>query len=129
MEKRFPGDLTSAEEDDAQVMLQDASFWLSVWVAGLQDAIDANVPGVATGAMLLVVVMVKRALLAQRVQQTADPSVDSVTETWGPFNQSVKYRSPSGNLYLYDNELASLLSILRGASDNLDAVSYRSPGL
>jgi hypothetical protein len=77
--------------------------------------------------MLLVVAMVKRALLAQAAQQVVNPAVDSVSETWGTYSQSVRYRAPGGYLYLYDRELDDLLGLLRG--NRADAVSMRSPGL
>jgi hypothetical protein len=124
---RFPRALTAAETAQAPTMLDDASFLLSVKVPGLQEAIDGGDETITTAAMLLTVAMVKRALLAQAASQTVNPAIDSLAQTFGPYSSSVKYRSPGGDLYLYDNELEYLLALLRG--DMADAVSMRSPGL
>ncbi|MFV8317120.1 Gp19/Gp15/Gp42 family protein [Mycobacterium sp. 23] len=117
---RFPRDLTSAEADRAPTLLGDASFWLGVWVPGLAEAVASD-EQVAEAAKLLVVAMVKRALLAQIPD---NPGVQSITQGAGPYNQSVTYRNPEGNLYLYAGELDSITRLLRPS-----AVSLRSPGL
>jgi hypothetical protein len=127
LQARFPRDLTSEEHDRVPTMLDDASFMLSVRAPGLQAAIDEDDETITTAAMLLVVAMVKRALLAQAAQQTVNPAVDSVAETWGTYSQSVKYRSNDGNLFLYGSELEYLLGLIRGVM--AQAVSMRSPGL
>jgi hypothetical protein len=124
---RFPRELTSAEQDQAEVLLADASFLLSVQAPGLPAAIAGGDEAIVTAAMLLTVTMVKRALLAQAAQQTVNPAADQITQAWGPYSQSIKYRSPGGNLYLYDSELEYLLALLR--HDVAEAVSMRSPGL
>lgn len=123
---RFGRDLTSAEEEQAEVMLEDASFLLSVKAPGLQAAVDGGDETITQAAMLLTVSIVKRALSAQAAQQTVNPAADSVTEAWGPYSQSIKYRSNGTDLYLYDSELDYLLGLLRG--DAAEAVSMRSPG-
>lgn len=120
LRERFPRDLTEAEEARAGTLLDDASFWLGVWVSGLAGAVDTS-EQVAQAAKLLVVAMVKRALLAAVV---ADPAVESISESAGPFNRSIKYRNPEGNLFLYGSELAALEGLLAPS-----AVSMRSPGL
>jgi hypothetical protein len=119
LQERFPHELTSEEEARAETLLEDASFWLGVWVPGLDDAISSGNERAVTAAKLLVVTMVIRALMASR----GDPSVAS--ETVGPF--SVTYRNPEGNLYLYDRELSDIVDLLR--SNRAAAVSMRSPGL
>jgi hypothetical protein len=137
---RFPRALTAAETAAVPVMLEDASFLLSVKAApfDLQAAVQGgalpielpgsiSVESIAYAAMLLTVAMVKRALLAQAAQQTGTPNVDQLTQAFGPYTSSVKYRSDNGNLFLYDSELESLLGLLRG--DVAEAVSIRSPGL
>ncbi|OBJ52427.1 Gp19/Gp15/Gp42 family protein [Mycobacterium asiaticum] len=117
---RFPRELTSAEAERAPTLLEDASFWLGVWVPGLADSVAAN-EQLAQAAKLLVVAMVKRALLSQIPD---NPGVQSITNAAGPYNQSVTYRNPEGNLYLYASELDSITRLLRPS-----AVSLRSPGL
>lgn len=121
---RFPRDLTSVEEDAAPTLLADASFWLGVWVPGLEDSIQGGDEQLAQAAKLLVVAMVKRSLLAQVPD---NPGVASTTNTAGPYSQAVTYRNPEGNLYLYGRELEDISSLLR--STRADAVSMRSPGL
>lgn len=113
----------TVDPDTAETLLEDASFWLGVWVPGLDTAVTTS-SDVATAAMLLVVAMVKRSLTAQAADL---PGVQSITNSGGPYNQSITYRSPEGNLYLYANELESITSLLR--SSRAGAVSMRSPGL
>lgn len=113
----------TVDPDTAATLLEDASFWLGVWVPGLDTAVTTS-SDVATAAMLLVVAMVKRALTAQAADL---PGVQSITNSAGPYNQSVTYRNPEGNLYLYANELEAITSLLR--SSRAAAVSMRSPGL
>jgi hypothetical protein len=120
LQERFPRDLTDAEETRAPILLGDASFWLGVWVPGLAVAVETD-DQVAEAAKLLVVAMVKRALLSQIPE---NPGVQSITNGAGPYNQSVTYRNPEGNLYLYGSELDSVMILLRPT-----AVSVRSPGL
>jgi hypothetical protein len=129
---RFPRALTEAELASAPTMLADASFLLSVKVPGLAAAVTAEAETgedgpITQAAMLMTVAMVRRALLAQASQQNTNPAVDSLSEAWGPFNRSIKYRSDDGNLYLYDREVEYLEDLLRGS--NAEAVSMRSRGL
>jgi len=123
---RFPRDLTGSEINQVETMMDDASFLLSVRAPGLQAAIDSGNEVITHAAMLMVVAMVRRALLAQAAQQTVDPAVDQASEAWGPFSRSIKYRSDSGTVFLYDSELEYLLGLLRG--DVSEAVSMRSKG-
>lgn len=116
--ERFPRELTSSEEDRAETLLGDASFWLGVWVPGLGDAITAGDAVLTEAAKLLVVAMVRRNL--------DTPINEGVSEeTAGPFR--VVYRNPDGNLFLYGRELDDLLGLLM--PNRATAVSMRSPGL
>lgn len=115
-------ELTDAETTKAETLLEDASFWLDQWAPGLSDAAPDS--DAARAAMLLVVAMVRRSFIAQAQDV---PGVQSMSESWGSYNQAVTYRNPEGNLYLYGTELEGLLGILRGS--NAQAVSLRSPGL
>lgn len=124
---RFPRALTDAETTQAEeVMLADASFLLSIRIPGLQEAIDKGDETITHEAMLLTVAMVRRALLTQAAQQTVNPGVDQVSQTFGPYSSSVKYRSSDGNLWLYASEFEDLLALLR--DDTAAAVSMRSRG-
>jgi hypothetical protein len=125
--ERFPRALTAAETAQAPTMLDDASFLLATRVVGLQEAIDNGDETLAMAAMLTVVAMVRRALLAQAASESVNPGVDSVAQTFGPYSSSIKYRSNEGALFLYPNELDYLLALIRG--DMAEAVSMRSPGL
>ena len=119
LQARYTGQI---DPETAGTLLGDASFWLGVWVNGLDAAVTTN-SDVATAAKLLVVAMVKRALQSQ----VADlPGVQSITQAAGPYNQAITYRNPEGNLYLYGNELEAITSLI---SSPQDAVSMRSPGL
>jgi hypothetical protein len=125
---RFPRPLTASETDQVPILLDDASFLLSIKVPGLQAAVDSGNEDVTRAAMMLTVAMVKRSLLTSANQQAVNnPAIDQVSEAWGPYSQVIKLRPDQGNLFLYDNELESLLALLRG--DTATAVSVRSPGL
>lgn len=124
---RFPRALTAPEAAQAPLMLEDASFLLSVRAPGVQAAVDAGDETITHAAMLLTVAMVRRALLAQAASQTVNPGLESLAQTFGPYSSSVKYRSDDGNLFLYDSELEYLRGLLRG--DISAAVSIRSRGL
>ena len=123
---RFPRALTAAEVAQVPTMLDDASFLLSVKATGLDAAVDGD-PVIAQAAMLTTVAMTKRALQAQAAQQTSSPGVDQVSQQFGPYSTSVKYKTDDGSLWLYNSELEAVLSLLRG--DNAAAVSMRSGGL
>src|ERR1700752_329127 len=125
--ERFPRALTAAETAQAPIMLDDASFLLSIKAPGLQEALDGGDETITHAAMLTTVGMVSRALQARAAQQTFNPAIDQIGQTWGPYSQNIKYRSDNDNLFLYGSELDSLLRLLRG--DASDAVSMRSPGL
>lgn len=120
---RFSRDLTAAESDRAEILLEDASFQLSVRAPGLQEAIDGGDEQVATAAKLTVVAMVRRVLLAPAV----DDGVQSQNLVTGPFQQQIVYRSPDSNLYLYQAELDTILGLLR--ANPADAVSMMQFGL
>lgn len=108
----------TADVARAAVLLGDASFWLSAWVPGLDDAITGGDPDLTMAGKLLVVAMVKRALEAPGAENMQQ-------ETAGVF--TVRYRNPEGNLYVYGRELETILALM--TADRAAAVSYRSPGL
>lgn len=120
---RYPRDLSTEEQARSLLLLEDASFWLSVWVPGLDEAITSGNTKVATAAKLLVVAMVRRALQAP----TIDDGVQSQSLQAGQFQQNIVYRNPDGNLYLYAKELDALKGLLSGNS--ADAISVTAPGL
>lgn len=125
--ERFPRALTPAETAQVPTMMADASFLLATKVPGLDAAIQGGNTVLEHAAMLTTVAMVKRSLLAQAAQRTVDPAVDQVSEAWGPYSQSIKYRSDSGNLWITNGDWDYLFGLLRG--DMTQAVSMRSPGL
>jgi Phage protein Gp19/Gp15/Gp42 len=127
LEPRFPRALTAAEANQVEILLDDASFLLSIRVPGLDAAIEGGDEDITHAAMLTTVTMVRRSLLAQAAQQTVNPAIEQIGQTFGPYGQNIKYRSDSGNLWLYGSELEYLLGLLRG--DVSEAVSMRSPGL
>lgn len=115
--------LSPAESGKAATLLDDAAFWLRVWVPALPppEWIDGDA---AKAAKLLSVAMVKRAMQAE---DTDMPGASSKMEVAGPFTEQVTFRNPEGNLYLYGRELADLLAVVTGAPRG--AASYTSPGL
>ena len=120
---RFPRELTADEFDRAILLIEDASFWLGVWVPGLADAIAAGNTTATTAAKLLVVTMVRRTMLTPEIGD----GVQSQTDTFGPMTYTVAYRNPDGNLYLYARELEDITNLL--LDNRATAVSMRSPGL
>ena len=123
---RFPRALTSAEEEAAEVMLDDASFLLSIEVPGLSAAVDGGNEDVTEAALLFTVAAVKRTMLAQAAQAAVNPALDQVAQTFGPYSSSIKYKNNGGNLYWYPNEIEALIALLGGESRQ--AISIRSPG-
>ena len=121
--ERSPRELTTDEEDRAAILLGDASFWLGVWVPGLEAAVIGGNEKISEAAKLLVVAMVRRSLNSPLF----DDGVASTTQVAGPFQNVVAYRNPDGNLYLYSRELDAIRGLLRGNS--ADAVSMTLPGL
>lgn len=115
---RMGRELTSAESSRVETLLDDASFWLSAWVPGLDEAITGGDPVLTEAGMLLVVAMVKRALAAPGAENLQQ-------ETAGVF--TVRYRNPEGNLFVYGRELDTILALM--TADRSAAVSYRSQGL
>lgn len=120
---RFPRALEDDEFDRTVVLLQDASFWLDMWVPGLAEAVAGGNEMATTAAKLLVVAMVRRTLL----QPDAVEGAQSQTDAYGPFSFTVAYRNPDGNLFLYDRELTDLTNLL--LANRSQAVSMRSRGL
>ena len=123
---RFPRALTPAETARVPTMMDDASFLLATRVPGLDAAIEGGDEVITHAAMLQTVAMVRRSLLAQAAQQTMDPGVDQVSQQFGPYSQTVKYRSDSGSLWMYNAEWDYLAGLVGG--DVSAAVSMRSPG-
>lgn len=117
--------LSPDEVSKAEVLLDDAAFWLRVWVPGLGGAIAAAPDSdAAKAAKLLSVAMVKRAMIAEDSEL---PGAQSVQETAGVFGETIVFRNPDGDLFLYARELSDILAVVTGAPQG--AVSYTSPGL
>lgn len=116
-------ELTVEESTKALTLLEDAAFWLDVWVPGLEAAVLAGGKA-AMAAKLLSVAMVKRAMIAESTER---PGVQSIQETGGIYNETITFRNPEGNLYLYEREHADLLTIVTGIPAG--AASFTSPGL
>lgn len=123
LQARFPRELTDDEETRAETLLDDASFWLGVWVPGLDGAITGGNEQLAQAAKLLVVSMARRSLLTPSLED----GVSSSTQIVGPFQNVVAYRNPDGNLYLYSKELDAIRGLMR--SNQSDAISVTAPGL
>ena len=70
--------------------------------------------------------MISPVAAAQAAQQTIDPAVEQVSQQFGPYSSTVKYRSDSGSLWMYNAEWDYLAGLVGG--DVSAAVSMRSPG-
>ncbi|MFE2998669.1 hypothetical protein ACFXG4_27160 [Nocardia sp. NPDC059246] len=93
----MPGD--TATQNTATTLLGDASFWLRQWFpteTGLMDAGQSD----ATGAMLVVCSMVKRAL-----RNADNDGVSSATDGMGGMTETRVYSNPDGNLYITAQEM------------------------
>lgn len=120
---RFPRDLTTDEFARATVLLTDASFWLGVWVPGLEAEVIGGNTVAEQAAKLLTVAMARRALLQPDLEEGAA----SQTDTYGPFSFTVAHQNPDGSLFLYARELSDITNLL--LTNRAGAVSMRSPGL
>lgn len=116
--------LSTDESTKAAMLLDDAAFWLRVWVPGLDAAVTGG-GDAATAAKLLSVAMVKRAMQAE--SETEYPGAASVQQVGGIYTEQVTFRNPEGNLYLYDRELRDILALITGTPAG--AASFTSPGL
>lgn len=94
-----PADLTTrwpsltAPENTVELLIEDASLMLDAQYPGFRDAVDAD-PELASRAQIVVCSMVKRGLL------TTTPGVTQESTSTGPYNHSVTYANPSGNLFV-----------------------------
>ncbi|MBG9334109.1 hypothetical protein I4J42_09880 [Corynebacterium belfantii] len=88
---------------DLEALLADASLW----VATLYQVPDQPSDRLAGVLRLIVCAMVKRALLSEGTDH-----LDSVSETAGPFSQSLSFRNSEGNFFLTAAEKALLESAL-----------------
>lgn len=121
LQARFPREMTDTEDARATILLEDASFWLGVWVPGLSDVVGSNTEA-STAAKLLVVSMVKRELLDPAA---ASETAEIESEAIGPFTRT--FRGFEGQRYAYDQELAEMANLIR--VNRSSAVSMRSRGL
>ena len=80
--------LTESEKTQAEVLLSDASQLIVDTMPGYVSASALTLTGI-------VCAMVKRAMLAGD-----NAGVSSTQQTTGPFNESVSYTNPLGDLYL-----------------------------
>lgn len=80
--------LTESEKTQAKFLLSDASQLIVDTMPGYADASALTLTGI-------VCAMVKRAMLAGD-----NAGVSSTQQTTGPFNESVSYTNPLGDLYL-----------------------------
>jgi hypothetical protein len=80
--------LTESEKTQAEVLLSDASQLIVDTMPGYVNASALTLTGI-------VCAMVKRAMLAGD-----NAGVSSTQQTTGPFNESVSYTNPLGDLYL-----------------------------
>lgn len=94
--------LTSAEEETARVLLEDASAMVRANCADIDSRLTADPPRLdADVPRIIVCAMVKRSMIGGA---DAGPGVGSVQDTAGPFSRSVSYSNPMGDLYLSKQE-------------------------
>lgn len=115
--------LNESELARAEVLLDDAAWWLKAWFKPYGDlvvlaAADADL---LEGLKIVSCAMVRRAMVS---------SGDGVTQSqqvMGPFTAQISYRNPDGNLYVYAAEREAILTLL--GVNTSGAVSMTSPGL
>ena len=101
LEARMGRELTSDEEAQASVLLDDAAAMLTALIGFIDpdDAIQAqNLKQVSCS-------MVKRSMMSGT---SGAFGVDEATATMGPFSQRVQYANPAGDLYVSKAERAIL---------------------
>lgn len=92
--------LSTAEQDRAEVLLEDASARLRATCADIDDRIADETLDPAVPRMI-VCDMVKRAMVGGA---DAGAGVSSTQDTVGPFSRSLSYSNPMGDLYLTKQE-------------------------
>ncbi|MEU3011060.1 Gp19/Gp15/Gp42 family protein [Nocardia asteroides] len=115
--------LNQAELDRAEVLLDDAAWWLRTWFSefGNLTALAADDPELAEGLLILSCAMVKRAMTS------AGDGVGQAQQVMGPFTAQISYRNPDGSLYVHSTERDAILTLL--GVNTSGAVSMESPGL
>lgn len=115
--------LSQADLDRAEVLLDDAAWWLGVWFSEFGDlvALAAADTELAMGLKILSCAMVKRAMTA------VGDGASQVQQVMGPFTAQISYRNPDGSLYVYSAERDAIWKLL-GVNVS-GAVSMESPGL
>ena len=115
--------LSQADLDRAEVLLDDAAWWLGVWFSEFGDlvALAAADAELAMGLKILSCAMVKRAMTA------VGDGASQVQQVMGPFTAQISYRNPDGSLYVYSAERDAIWKLL-GVNVS-GAVSMESPGL
>lgn len=116
--------LSPAEEALATTLLDDAAFWLKAWFKpyGDLEALAAEDELLAEGLLIVSCNMVRRSMISGAYEGAAQ-----VQQTMGPFSAQVSYRNPDGNLFVYDSERDTILSLL--GINVSGAVSMTAPGL
>jgi hypothetical protein len=100
LQLRWPS-LPSAQAGTAEELLGDASMFLRQWYPDLatQVATDSDL---ARAAKAVACAMVKRAMLS------VTPGVAQESTGTGPYNHSVTYSNPDGNLFVTAGEDAMI---------------------
>jgi hypothetical protein len=115
LQLRWPS-LPADQVGTAEVLLGDASLWLSTWYPTIVDQ-TATDPTVAGRLKVVACAMAKRAMLAG----AAGVSQESVST--GPYNHYVTYSNPGGNLFVTSAED----SFIRGYRPQAMTVSMAEP--
>lgn len=97
-------------DEQATVMLEDASTWLAVSYPAIGSA---PVDPVAQVVRLIACSMVKRAAMAETYQIEG---VTSATDTSGPFSDQRVFANPQGNYFITAQERATLEAALSSAA-------------
>lgn len=115
--------LSPAELERAEVLLDDAAWWLKAWFKPFGDlaVLAAADPDLLEGLKILSCAMVRRAMVS------AGDGVTQSQQVMGPFTAQVSYRNPDGSLFVYAAEREAILTLL--GVNTSGAVSMESPGL
>lgn len=97
-----------------EVLLEDASTWLSVWYPQIPELPSSPLDG---ALRLVVCQMVRRAVRSERFD-----GVEQSSESAGPYSYSVRMSNPDGNLFLTAQEKQTLDSLVGGSGGRAGSV-------
>lgn len=99
------------EEGRAKDLIARAIATIRLRVPSIDDRVDKD-PNLLKVAQGVVIDMIKRSVGAN----TDGQAVTSQMDVAGPYTRQLTFKTPSGNLYLLDNEIALLMPLTSSRS-------------